>query len=187
MLHLSFMTAFNWGSLPNNSCRGIDWWRFAFWGLYVIACLICSLLQVVIYNNTCHLHTYCLNREPGMFKNTKFIIDRLHVHLPNHTGNKLERTCTLKMHSLNSCRQQNFILVLVTTFFPSFYIATFRIYCVLFNFTLIRCVLFTYLLTACSVRYIFASFYYGWMQIYAWKWLNEIKLRSYMANYSLFL
>jgi hypothetical protein len=174
-------------SAPMASAMSLKWWRNWNHPMSPSLCSWPDLQPVVIYNNTCHLHTYCLNREPGMFKNTKFIIDRLHVHLPNHTGNKLERTCTLKMHSLNSCRQQNFILVLVTTFFPSFYIAIFRIYCVLFNFTLIRCVLFTYLLTACSVGYIFASFYYGWMQIYAWKWLNEIKLRSYMANYSLFL
>jgi hypothetical protein len=39
---------------------------------------------VIIYDNACKLHAYCLNREPGYFKNTQFFVDKL--HWKNHTG-----------------------------------------------------------------------------------------------------
>ncbi|XP_069109578.1 uncharacterized protein [Argopecten irradians] len=32
----------------------------------------------VIYDNACGLHNYCLNREPYHFRNTWFLVDRLH-------------------------------------------------------------------------------------------------------------
>lgn len=32
--------------------------------------------QRVIYDNACKLHNYCLNREPLLFKNTHFLVDR---------------------------------------------------------------------------------------------------------------
>ena len=34
--------------------------------------------QVVIYDNACNLHNYCLNRDPGFFASTKFCVDRFH-------------------------------------------------------------------------------------------------------------
>ena len=34
--------------------------------------------DVVIYDNSCHLHLYALKREPARFKNVRFMIDRLH-------------------------------------------------------------------------------------------------------------
>ncbi|XP_070550589.1 uncharacterized protein [Ptychodera flava] len=40
--------------------------------------------RIVIYDNACKLHQYCLNREPAFFKNTMFLVDRL--HWCNHTG-----------------------------------------------------------------------------------------------------
>ena len=47
-----------------------------------------SLLLVapdcIIYDNSCNLQSYCLNRDPGFFKNTMFLVDRF--HWKNHTG-----------------------------------------------------------------------------------------------------
>ena len=43
-----------------------------------------SAPKIIIYDNCCHLHNYCLNRDPEFFKHTKFLIDRF--HWKNHTG-----------------------------------------------------------------------------------------------------
>ncbi|XP_050406170.1 uncharacterized protein LOC126827514 isoform X2 [Patella vulgata] len=40
--------------------------------------------RFVIYDNACALHSYCLNREPEFFKETIFLVDRL--HWDNHSG-----------------------------------------------------------------------------------------------------
>lgn len=40
--------------------------------------------KVIIYDNACNLHSYCLNREPTFFKNTWFLVDRFHWR--NHKG-----------------------------------------------------------------------------------------------------
>lgn len=40
--------------------------------------------KVIIYDNGCNLHNYCLNREPTHFKESWFLVDRL--HWANHTG-----------------------------------------------------------------------------------------------------
>ncbi|XP_070537887.1 uncharacterized protein [Ptychodera flava] len=40
--------------------------------------------KIIIYDNACKLHQYCLNREPDFFKHTMFLVDRL--HWCNHTG-----------------------------------------------------------------------------------------------------
>merc|ERR1712105_87726 len=34
--------------------------------------------RYVIYDNSCKLHLYCLKREPARFRNTIFLVDRLH-------------------------------------------------------------------------------------------------------------
>ena len=34
--------------------------------------------EVVIYDNACNLHQYCLNRDPNFFCNTRFYVDGLH-------------------------------------------------------------------------------------------------------------
>lgn len=47
-------------------------------------CLYHVAPEVVIYDNGCNLHSYCLNREPDHFKFTWFVVDRF--HWPNHTG-----------------------------------------------------------------------------------------------------
>ena len=40
--------------------------------------------RVIVYDNGCKLHVYCLNREPGYFQNTLFLVDRF--HWKGHTG-----------------------------------------------------------------------------------------------------
>jgi len=34
--------------------------------------------KIVIYDNACSLHAYCLNRDPLYFKDTMFMVDRFH-------------------------------------------------------------------------------------------------------------
>ena len=33
--------------------------------------------KTVLYDNACHLHEYVANREPGIFKNLQFLIDKV--------------------------------------------------------------------------------------------------------------
>ncbi|XP_038077318.1 uncharacterized protein LOC119745165 [Patiria miniata] len=65
--------------------------------------------KMIVYDNACHLHAYCLNREPGMFKKTKFLIDRL--HWPNHTacsvGYKLDGYSKYKAINSQVAEQMN--------------------------------------------------------------------------------
>ena len=39
---------------------------------------------LIIYDNACHFHVYCLNREPHFFENTQFAVD--HFHWCSHIG-----------------------------------------------------------------------------------------------------
>lgn len=43
-----------------------------------------SMPEYIIYDNSCKLHQYVLNREPVMFQNTTFLVDRFHWR--GHTG-----------------------------------------------------------------------------------------------------
>ena len=52
-------------------------------------CCWFSAPPVIIYDNSCNLHNYCLNREPLHFMNCQFVVDKF--HWPNHTGE-----CTFK-------------------------------------------------------------------------------------------
>jgi hypothetical protein len=40
--------------------------------------------KIIVYDNACNLHSYCLNRNPTCFKETKFLVDRF--HWKNHRG-----------------------------------------------------------------------------------------------------
>ena len=40
--------------------------------------------STIIYDNSCNLAAYALRRDPGFFKNSRFLIDRFHYR--NHTG-----------------------------------------------------------------------------------------------------
>ena len=48
-----------------------------------------SAPSIVVYDNACGLHTYCLKRDPHFFKETRFLVDRFHWN--NHTGMILTR------------------------------------------------------------------------------------------------
>lgn len=50
-------------------------------------CMVYDLFlapSLVVYDNACSLHTYCLLRDPHRFKYTRFLVDRF--HWSNHTG-----------------------------------------------------------------------------------------------------
>ncbi len=34
--------------------------------------------KVIVYDNACKLHVYALNREPALYANTRFFVDRFH-------------------------------------------------------------------------------------------------------------
>ena len=57
---------------------------------------------VIVYDNACHLHTYCLNREPKRFQTTRFVVDRFHWR--GHKGCSLGYCMDqyTALHSLNS-------------------------------------------------------------------------------------
>ncbi len=41
--------------------------------------------RLLIYDNACHLHLYALKREPTRFRDTRFMVDRLHYRV-GHVG-----------------------------------------------------------------------------------------------------
>jgi hypothetical protein len=41
--------------------------------------------RLIIYDNACKLHLYCLKREPRRFQDTRFMVDRLHFR-KGHVG-----------------------------------------------------------------------------------------------------
>lgn len=49
--------------------------------------------QYVFYDNACHLHYYCVSREPAFFWNTTFVVDRFHEH--NHTACSKTYMCSV--------------------------------------------------------------------------------------------
>ena len=49
--------------------------------------------SLIVYDNICHLHKYCMAREPGFFRNTLMLVDRLHG--PNHVN----CSCAYRMSS----------------------------------------------------------------------------------------
>ena len=64
--------------------------------------------EEVFYDNACHLHEYCLNREPDLFKNTRFWHDLFHsiVHL---CGINFKSTRVQGLDGINTeiCEQVN--------------------------------------------------------------------------------
>ncbi|XP_022803132.1 uncharacterized protein LOC111340536 [Stylophora pistillata] len=38
--------------------------------------------RLIVYDNACNLHSHCLNRDPVFFKNSQFLLDRLHWRDP---------------------------------------------------------------------------------------------------------
>ncbi|XP_022111304.1 uncharacterized protein LOC110990561 isoform X2 [Acanthaster planci] len=64
---------------------------------------------VVMYDNACHLHSYCLNREPRHFRNAKFLIDSLHwpYHTACSSGYRLDAYPQYKMLNSQVAEQMN--------------------------------------------------------------------------------
>ena len=60
--------------------------------------------KIIVYDNACGLHQYCLNREPVFFQNTSFYVDRFHWrgHVGCPSGYCLDQYNTLDTKSLNS-------------------------------------------------------------------------------------
>ena len=47
-------------------------------GFHLLMTRFPKMPEIVVYDNCCHFHKYCLKREPKRFKNVTFLIDRLH-------------------------------------------------------------------------------------------------------------
>ena len=67
--------------------------------------------SLIIYDNACALHLYCLKREPKRFMNTRFMVDRMHRKNHNCTEGYCMETYSsdAKIKALNSqtCEQAN--------------------------------------------------------------------------------
>ena len=63
-----------------------------------------SLPKMIIYDNSCKLHQYVLNREPSHFKDTLFFVDRFHWrgHIGCSSGYSLDKYSTYDISSINS-------------------------------------------------------------------------------------
>ena len=48
--------------------------------------------KIIVYDNACNLHRYCLRRQPNFFAHTWFLIDRLHQrgHVACHEGYNMD-------------------------------------------------------------------------------------------------
>lgn len=59
---------------------------------------------MIIYNNSCKLHQYILNREPSHLKNTCFFVDRFHWrgHVGCSSGYCLDKYTTSDIREINS-------------------------------------------------------------------------------------
>ena len=60
--------------------------------------------HVIIYDNACKLHQYCLNREPRFFSNTLFVVDRFYWrgHVGCSAGYSLDTYKNMSLREINS-------------------------------------------------------------------------------------
>ena len=60
--------------------------------------------KTIVYDNACKLHVYCLNREPALYKNTRFFVDRFHWkgHVGCSRGYSLESYASVNTKKINS-------------------------------------------------------------------------------------
>ena len=58
----------------------------------------------IIYDNSCKLHQYTLNREPTHFKDTRFFVDRFHWrgHIGGSSGYSMDKYAMQSIGSINS-------------------------------------------------------------------------------------
>ena len=72
-----------------------------------------NMPSLVIYDNACKLHLYALKREPQLFKNTRFMVDRFH-YKRGHVGctlgynmNQYSKDSKIKQINSQVCEQAN--------------------------------------------------------------------------------
>ena len=60
--------------------------------------------ELIIYDNACRLHVYCLNREPHFFEKTRFAVDRFHWrgHIGCSSGYSLDSYGGRRTKSIHS-------------------------------------------------------------------------------------
>lgn len=58
--------------------------------------------SLVVYDNACNLHQYCINRDPDFFKNTAFRVDALHFKNHKACGSSYELKAYPQHKKLNS-------------------------------------------------------------------------------------
>ncbi|RHZ14264.1 hypothetical protein DYB37_009371 [Aphanomyces astaci] len=65
--------------------------------------------RIVIMDNACNLHTYCLRREPWLFRNVWFLVDRLHYanHVNCSSGYRIDNFPFLRDISSVACEVFN--------------------------------------------------------------------------------
>ncbi len=65
--------------------------------------------RIIIMDNACNLHTYCLRREPWLFRNMWFMVDRLHYsnHVNCSSGYRIDNYPFLKDISTVVCEVYN--------------------------------------------------------------------------------
>ena len=63
-----------------------------------------SAPKLIIYDNACKLHQYCLNREPAFFSHTQFSVDRFHWkgHVGCSSGYNLNLYKSALTNTINS-------------------------------------------------------------------------------------
>ncbi|KAF0769447.1 hypothetical protein AaE_002695, partial [Aphanomyces astaci] len=66
-------------------------------------------MRIVIMDNACNLHTYCLRREPWLFRNVWFVVDRLHYfnHINCSSGYRIDNFPFLRDISTVTCEVFN--------------------------------------------------------------------------------
>ncbi|GMS95758.1 hypothetical protein PENTCL1PPCAC_17933, partial [Pristionchus entomophagus] len=74
-----------------------------------------TMPSTIIYDNGCHASAYVISREPHLFRNTSFLIDRLHsanyktcartLHLREYDANP-----AMKKFNSQACEQYNALL-----------------------------------------------------------------------------
>ncbi len=61
--------------------------------------------KLIIYDNACKLHAYCLNREPAFFSHTQFAVDRFYWRgdIGYSAGYSLDKYCfAAEVRAINS-------------------------------------------------------------------------------------
>ena len=95
-----------------------------------------SHAPLIIYDNACRFHVYCLNREPHFFENTQFAVDRFHwcSHIGCSKGYSLDAYSQKQIKGINSQvnEQANLGLQKIRGQLAYMSVENFKIHCSLF-------------------------------------------------------